>query len=438
METKQVDVLIVGTGASGLFAALHLPKDKNILMITKDEVEHSDSYLAQGGICVLHDENDYDSFMEDTLKAGHYENRRESVDIMIRSSRGVINELIGYGVDFAKKDGELDYTREGCHSRPRILFHEDITGKEITRNLLKAVQKLPNVTILEYTTMLDIIEENNTCLGVLVQDNKSSEYTAIKAKQVILASGGIGGLYKHSTNYSHLTGDAIAIALRHNIELENPDYIQIHPTSLYSEKPGRSFLISESVRGEGAKLYGKDGKRFANEVLPRDLMTAEIKKQMKKDQMPYVWLDMTVLGQDEIRNHFPHIYEKCLEEGYDVTKQWIPIVPAQHYYMGGIHVDKYSKTTMENLYAVGETSCNGVHGANRLASNSLLEGLVFAKRAAHEITNNLAKQVANDVDDNFMALAQKSQEYLTYQGTKLANVYKETVLNEIEKVRLSR
>lgn len=438
METKQVDVLIVGTGASGLFAALHLPKDKNILMITKDEVEHSDSYLAQGGICVLHDENDYDSFMEDTLKAGHYENRRESVDIMIRSSRGVINELIGYGVDFAKKDGELDYTREGCHSRPRILFHEDITGKEITRNLLKAVQKLPNVTILEYTTMLDIIEENNTCLGVLVQDNKSSEYTAIKAKQVILASGGIGGLYKHSTNYSHLTGDAIAIALRHNIELENPDYIQIHPTSLYSEKPGRSFLISESVRGEGAKLYGKDGKRFANEVLPRDLMTAEIKKQMKKDQMPYVWLDMTVLGQDEIRNHFPHIYEKCLEEGYDVTKQWIPIVPAQHYYMGGIHVDKYSKTTMENLYAVGETSCNGVHGANRLASNSLLEGLVFAKRTAHEITNDLAKQVANDVDDNFMALAQKSQEYLTHQGTKLANVYKETVLNEIEKVRLSR
>ena len=437
-KTKQTDVLIVGTGASGLFAALHLPKDKNILMITKDEVEHSDSYLAQGGICVLHDENDYDSFMEDTLKAGHYENRRESVDIMIRSSRGVINELIGYGVDFAKKDGELDYTREGCHSRPRILFHEDITGKEITRNLLKAVQKLPNVTILEYTTMLDIIEENNTCLGVLVQDNKSNEYTAIKAKQVILASGGIGGLYKHSTNYSHLTGDAIAIALRHNIELENPDYIQIHPTSLYSEKPGRSFLISESVRGEGAKLYGKDGKRFANEVLPRDLMTAEIKKQMKKDQMPYVWLDMTVLGQDEIRNHFPHIYEKCLEEGYDVTKQWIPIVPAQHYYMGGIHVDKYSKTTMENLYAVGETSCNGVHGANRLASNSLLEGLVFAKRTAHEITNDLAKQVANDVDDNFMALAQKSQEYLTHQGTKLANVYKETVLNEIEKVRLSR
>lgn len=379
MQNYKTDILIVGTGASGLFAALHCPSDKNILMITKDAVENSDSFLAQGGICVLRDENDYDSFMEDTLKAGHYENRRESVDIMIRSSREVINELIGYGVDFARQEnGELNYTREGCHSKARILFHEDITGKEITRNLLKAVQKLPNVHILEYVTMLDLIEQDNTCFGILAKD-KNDEYLTIEADNTILASGGIGGLYEHSTNYPHLTGDAIAIALRHNIKLENPDYVQIHPTSLYTNKPGRSFLISESVRGEGAKLYGKDGKRFANEVLPRDLMTAEIKKQMAKDNMPYVWLDMTVLGKDVILNHFPHIYEKCLEEGFDVTKQWIPIVPAQHYYMGGIHVDKYSKTTMNNLYAVGETSCNGVHGANRLASNSLLEGLVFAK-----------------------------------------------------------
>lgn len=394
MQNYKTDILIVGTGASGLFAALHCPSDKNILMITKDAVENSDSFLAQGGICVLRDENDYNSFMEDTLKAGHYENRRESVDIMIRSSREVINELIGYGVDFARQEnGELNYTREGCHSKARILFHEDITGKEITRNLLKAVQKLPNVHILEYVTMLDLIEQDNTCFGILAKD-KNDEYLTIEADNTILASGGIGGLYEHSTNYPHLTGDAIAIALRHNIKLENPDYVQIHPTSLYTNKPGRSFLISESVRGEGAKLYGKDGKRFANEVLPRDLMTAEIKKQMAKDKTPYVWLDMTVLGKDVILNHFPHIYEKCLEEGFDVTKQWIPIVPAQHYYMGGIHVDKYSKTTMNNLYAVGETSCNGVHGANRLASNSLLEGLVFAKRAVnmmkmHNIKNTI-------------------------------------------------
>lgn len=437
MQNYKTDILIVGTGASGLFAALHCPSDKNILMITKDAVENSDSFLAQGGICVLRDENDYDSFMEDTLKAGHYENRRESVDIMIRSSREVINELIGYGVDFAKQaNGELNYTREGCHSKARILFHEDITGKEITRNLLKAVQKLPNVHILEYVTMLDLIEQDNTCFGILAKD-KNDEYLTIEADNTILASGGIGGLYEHSTNYPHLTGDAIAIALRHNIKLENPDYVQIHPTSLYTNKPGRSFLISESVRGEGAKLYGKDGRRFANEVLPRDLMTAEIKKQMAKDNMPYVWLDMTVLGKDVILNHFPHIYEKCLEEGFDVTKQWIPIVPAQHYYMGGIHVDKYSKTTMNNLYAVGETSCNGVHGANRLASNSLLEGLVFAKRAVNKIHDDEnAQHKKYDID--FAQLANNVQQNIDREKIILAQEYKKAIFNEMDKVRSAR
>lgn len=437
MQNYKTDILIVGTGASGLFAALHCPSDKNILMITKDAVENSDSFLAQGGICVLRDENDYNSFMEDTLKAGHYENRRESVDIMIRSSREVINELIGYGVDFARQEnGELNYTREGCHSKARILFHEDITGKEITRNLLKAVQKLPNVHILEYVTMLDLIEQDNTCFGILAKD-KNDEYLTIEADNTILASGGIGGLYEHSTNYPHLTGDAIAIALRHNIKLENSDYVQIHPTSLYTNKPGRSFLISESVRGEGAKLYGKDGKRFANEVLPRDLMTAEIKKQMAKDNMPYVWLDMTVLGKDVILNHFPHIYEKCLEEGFDVTKQWIPIVPAQHYYMGGIHVDKYSKTTMNNLYAVGETSCNGVHGANRLASNSLLEGLVFAKRAVNKIHDDEnAQHKKYDID--FAQLANNVQQNIDREKIILAQEYKKAIFNEMDKVRNAR
>lgn len=437
MQNYKTDILIVGTGASGLFAALHCPSDKNILMITKDAVENSDSFLAQGGICVLRDENDYNSFMEDTLKAGHYENRRESVDIMIRSSREVINELIGYGVDFARQEnGELNYTREGCHSKARILFHEDITGKEITRNLLKAVQKLPNVHILEYVTMLDLIEQDNTCFGILAKD-KNDEYLTIEADNTILASGGIGGLYEHSTNYPHLTGDAIAIALRHNIKLENPDYVQIHPTSLYTNKPGRSFLVSESVRGEGAKLYGKDGKRFANEVLPRDLMTAEIKKQMAKDKTPYVWLDMTVLGKDVILNHFPHIYEKCLEEGFDVTKQWIPIVPAQHYYMGGIHVDKYSKTTMNNLYAVGETSCNGVHGANRLASNSLLEGLVFAKRAVNKIHDGEnAQHKKYDID--FAQLANNVQQNIDRKKIILAQEYKKAIFNEMDKVRSAR
>ena len=435
MKTIQTDILIVGTGASGLFAALHVPEDRQVLMITKDEVEHSDSFLAQGGICVLRDDTDYDSFMEDTLKAGHYENRVESVDIMIRSSRDVIRELVDYGVDFAKKDGEFDYTREGCHSKPRILFHEDITGEEITSKLLKAVRTRSNVTILEHVTMLDLVEKDNRCYGV-VASKEDGEDCFLEAEYTILATGGIGGLYKHSTNYPHLTGDALALALRHHIELEHIDYIQIHPTTLYSKKPGRRFLISESVRGEGAKLYGADGKRFANEVLPRDLLTAEIRKQMEKDQTPYVWLDMTVLGEEVIKSHFPHIYERCLEEGYDVTKDWIPVVPAQHYFMGGIHVDKHSKTSMEHLYAVGETSCNGVHGANRLASNSLLESLVFGARAARHLTETWEENDASREETAGVAEAAEAQ--IQKEKDRLPQIYREEVLDEIERVRKAR
>lgn len=436
MEIKKTDILIVGTGASGLFAALHMPSDKEVLMITKDTAEHSDSYLAQGGICVQRDEEDFDSFLEDTLKAGHYENRRESVEIMIRSSRKIIDELIGLGVDFARKDGKLDYTREGCHSKPRILFHEDITGQEITSKLLQAVRKLPNVTILEQVTMLDLIEKENQCLGIAAK-REDGTVLGISAGETIFASGGIGGLYTHSTNYPHLTGDALAIALRHGVELEHIDYIQIHPTTLYSQKPGRRFLISESVRGEGAKLYNAKGQRFANEVLPRDLLTEAIRKQMREDQKPYVWLDMTCLGEQVILGHFPHIYQRCLEEGYDVTRQWIPVVPAQHYFMGGIHVDSDSRTTMEHLYAVGETSCNGVHGANRLASNSLLESLVFARRAAEKIGCG-AWETDPDKETGFMEIYRKTEAEIHRQEKNLAQIYKQEVLEEIERERRAR
>lgn len=377
------DVVIVGTGVAGLFSALNLPSDRDIVMITKSDVESSDSFLAQGGICVLRDENDYDSYFEDTMAAGHYENRKESVDIMIRSSREIIDDLIGYGVEFARKDGRLAYTREGAHSRPRILFHEDITGKEITSKLLAQVKKLANVTMHEHTTMTDIIVENGQCAGIIA-DGRDGAMT-IRAPYTILASGGIGGKYRHSTNFPHLTGDAIDIAQKHGIRLEHLDYVQIHPTTLYSTEPGRRFLISESVRGEGAVLYNKDKERFVDELLPRDVVTKALKEQMKKDGTDYVWLSMEHIPKETILSHFPNIYRHCLEKGYDVTKECIPVVPAQHYFMGGIWVDSDSKTSMEHLYAVGETSCNGVHGANRLASNSLLESLVFAKRAAADI-----------------------------------------------------
>ena len=390
MKERKVDVVIVGTGVSGLFHALNLPEDKRILMLTKADLESSDSFLAQGGICVMRDETDYDSYFEDTMKAGHYENRKESVDIMIRSSREIIDDLVSYGVDFEKKDGEFCYTREGAHSKPRILFHEDITGKEITSKLLAQVKKRANVEILEYTTMTDIIEEAGKCCGIYAAE-QDGDQLKIEADYTIFASGGIGGLYEHSTNFPHLTGDALEVAKKHDIRLEHLDYVQIHPTTLYSEKPGRRFLISESVRGEGAVLYNKDKERFVNELLPRDVVTKAIREQMAKDGTKYVWLSMEHISSETILKHFPNIYEHCLEEGYDVTKECIPVVPAQHYFMGGIWVDRNSHTSMAHLFAVGETSCNGVHGANRLASNSLLESLVFAKRAANCITEEYAR-----------------------------------------------
>ena len=393
MEIK-TDVVIVGTGVGGAFSALNLPEDKQILMITKSDLESSDSFLAQGGICVLRDDEDYEGYFEDTMRAGHYENRKESVDIMIRSSQEIIHDLIEYGVDFAKKDGNLAFTREGAHSRPRILFHEDITGKEITSKLLMNVKKRKNVQIHEYTTMTDIIVKNGKCAGILAK-TADGEEMKIYAQDTIFASGGIGGRYQHSTNFPHLTGDALDISRKHGIRLEHLDYVQIHPTTLYSSKPGRRFLISESVRGEGAVLYNKDGERFVNELLPRDVVTKAIREQMEKDGTDHVWLSMENIDKNTLQEHFPNICERCREEGYDVTKEWIPVVPAQHYFMGGIWVDSDSRTSMEHLYAVGETSCNGVHGANRLASNSLLESLVFAKRAAHKISG--VKNAVNPV-----------------------------------------
>lgn len=381
---KRTDIVIVGSGCSGLYCALQLPREKKILIVTKSKAENSDSFLAQGGMCMLRDEEDYKSYFDDTMRAGHYENDKKSVEIMIRSSQDVVHDLLDYGVRFQKdSDGNLMFTREGAHSRKRILFHEDVTGKEITSTLLAQVRRLPNVTIIENTTMLDIISKDNVCNGIVVE-TENHELEEIIADVTVMATGGIGGLYQHSTNFQHLTGDALAIALRHKVELENINYIQIHPTTLYADE-SRSFLISESVRGEGAKLYDKHMNRFVDELLPRDLLTEAILKQMEKDGTDYVWEDLRTIPEQELQEHFPNIVQHCLEMGFDVTKECIPVVPAQHYFMGGVKVDHNSKSSMERLYAVGETACNGVHGKNRLASNSLLESLVFAKRAAKAI-----------------------------------------------------
>ena len=419
------DILIVGSGCAGLYCALNLPKDKQITIITKSDAESNDSYLAQGGMCMLKAESDYQPFFEDTLKAGHYENDKTSVEIMIRTSPEIVSDLLSYGAVFQRdQNGELAFTREGAHSQKRIIYHEDVTGKEITNTLLRKVREQHNISIMEYTTLLDIIEKDNICYGAVIQ-LANGDIEVVQSDYTVLATGGIGGLYKHSTNYRHLTGDAQAIAIKHGIGLKDMDYVQIHPTTLYAEE-GRSFLISESVRGEGAVLRNKAGERFVNELLPRDLLTIEIWKQMEKDGTEFVWEDLRTIPEDELQEHFPNIIEHCKEMGYDVTKECIPVVPAQHYFMGGIRVDYHSKTSMEQLYAIGETACNGVHGRNRLASNSLLESLVFAKRAAKDIANTY---------DSVTAVPEILINPSTYDGYQ--EKYKELVLAAIEKEKLS-
>ena len=416
------DVIIVGTGAAGLFAGLCLPVNLNVLMITKDKMENSDSYLAQGGICTLKSADDFDAFYQDTLKAGRNENNPESVRIMIQQSPQIMKDLMDYGVKFDRdSEGNLAYTREGAHSEFRILHHQDVTGKEITSKLIRQVKLRNNITVIEDATMLDIISENNKVSGIIMENN--SDIVQINAKVVILATGGIGGLFKHSTNFRHITGDSFAIALRNNIQLENINYIQIHPTTLYTTKPGRSFLISESVRGEGAYLLNCKMERFVNELLPRDIVSNAIKNEMDKYNMPYVYLSVLHMDHQQIHTRFPHIYDRCLKEGYDMYKEPIPVVPAQHYLMGGIKSDTFGKTSMKNLYAVGETACNGVHGANRLASNSLLESLVFAKRAARVIKDEIENI---DFDPKYVDVSKYDRDRLMKENRNL-------IMNEIKR-----
>lgn len=402
MKPQKYDAIIVGTGVAGLFAGLCLPAHLKILMITKDEIENSDSYLAQGGISTLKEPDDFEDYYEDTMRAGHYENNPDSVRIMIESSRQIINDLIHYGVEFDKDpEGNLAYTREAAHSTFRILHHDDLTGKEIMIKLIENVAKRKNIEVRKFTTMMDLLQKDNTCCGIVARD-KAGVVSSIYAKTVILATGGIGGLFKNSTNFRHICGDSFGIALAHGVEMENLNYIQIHPTTLYSKKEGRKFLISESVRGEGAVLLNEDHRRFVNELLPRDTVTNEIKKEMERQGTDHVYLTMRHMSREQVEKRFPNIFKRCLEEGYDLSKDYVPVTPAQHYIMGGIKVTVNGETSMKNLYAVGETACNGVHGANRLASNSLLESLVFSKRAAHVIEETIAdiKELEVTVDLN--------------------------------------
>lgn len=383
------DVLIVGSGVAGLYCALNLNPELNVTVISKSTMDNNNTYLAQGGISTALNEADIKPFVEDTMKAGKYKNREEAVQVLAEESIENISQIVEeYGMPLDMEDGKIDYTREGAHRVNRIVHCKDNTGEIVFKTLYKAALTRNNIEMIEDATLLDIITEDGKCIGARVF--KDGEEVHIFAKDVVLACGGIGGLFKNSTNQRHLTGDGIAIALKNGVEVENLNYIQIHPTAFYEENSnGRRMLISESLRGEGALLKNKDGERFVDELLPRDVVSHAIFEQMKKDGTDYVYLDARHLGEEYLKNRFTFIYNGCLERGTNIGTDLIKISPAQHYFMGGIHVDLNSKTTMDHLYAVGEVSCTGVHGANRLASNSLLEGLVFSKRAANDINAHI-------------------------------------------------
>ena len=420
----KTDAVIVGSGVAGLFAALCLPESKKVLVITKEDLKECDSYLAQGGVCVLKDIKDFDCYFEDTMRAGHYENNPESVRVMIESSPDVISTLIQLGVQFdTDSSGSYDYTREGAHRRNRILHHKDETGKEITATLLSIAKKRKNITFIAQTTMIDLIEKDNICYGIVCED-EYGERGAILAKDIILATGGIGGLFKNSTNFPHITGDAFALALKHGIEMKDINYIQIHPTTLYSKKSGRRFLISESVRGEGAILLNDNGERFTDELQPRDVVTDAICKEMEKFGTDHVYITLPTMTSEQAQKRFPNIFEACMEEGYDITKDKVPVTPGQHYMMGGIKTDINGRTSMAHLFAVGETACNGVHGKNRLASNSLLESLVFSKRAADLIAKDSSEKETYAPQTDWDSLPPKAQR---------EKEFRDLIMNEIKR-----
>ncbi|HAT4208489.1 TPA: L-aspartate oxidase [Clostridium perfringens] len=383
---RVADVLIVGSGVAGLYASLNLREDLEIIMVSKKSVNLCNSSLAQGGIAVARGKEDFQSFIEDTLKAGKYENNIDSVRVLVEESMDNINKLIDLGANFEKDENGVLFTKEGAHEINRIVYHKDITGKHVEDILLENVKRRKNIKIIEDCEMVDIYHRGNRCIGALF--NKDGQDLSIYAKVVILATGGIGGLFKKSTNERIITGDSIGVAIRNNIEIKDLSYIQIHPTAFFSKKSEeKRFLISESVRGEGGKLINCNGERFVDELLPRDIVSKKIYEEMKKTNSNNVFLDVSFMEKSFLQKRFPNIYNKCLEEGIDISKEPIPVAPAQHYFMGGIKVDLNGKTSMENLYAFGETSCTGVHGANRLASNSLLEALVFSRRGALEINS---------------------------------------------------
>ncbi len=388
---RKYTVVVVGSGIAGLYAALNFPQDVDVLVLSKKERHQSNSSLAQGGVaCVLDLENDsYDLHIEDTLIAGGRQNDIDAVTQLVKEGPADVLKTIEYGVCYDRdENGELIKTLEGGHCRRRIVHHKDTSGKEMVDKLVAAVEKLSNVTIADETMVTSMIRvKNGFKIDVLQGDNVKEIY----ADFCLLASGGIGRVYKYTTNPSVATGDGIRLAYEMGATIKNLSYVQFHPTA-FNGANREQFLISEAVRGEGAYLLNCNKERFMDrydsrlELAPRDVVSRSIIMESRRLGSNNFYLDIRYKGEDFIKNRFPGIYAGCLQQGVDISKDLIPVFPCQHYLMGGIEVDLNARTTLPRLYAAGECACSGVHGKNRLASNSLLEALVYGRRAAEDIT----------------------------------------------------
>jgi L-aspartate oxidase len=395
------DFLIIGTGISGLYSAYLLSEYGRVVLVTKADVAETNTSYAQGGIASVLDSTDsFEKHIEDTLIAGAGLCDPESVRVLVTEGPNHIRKLMELGAQFEKDiTGKLDLGREGGHSERRIVHRGDYTGREIELALVRAVRER-GIEIHEHSSVVELIMRENSlneaeragtprCYGAYVYDRNTWKIDIFRAPYTILATGGAGQVYLHNTNSQVATGDGVALAYRAGAVIANMEFYQFHPTSLYS--PGHpTFLITEAIRGYGGVLRGYDGEPFMQkydprmELAPRDIVARAIDAELKKSGSPHVWLDVTHKPAREIMEKFPSIYETCLNRGIDITKEMIPVVPAAHYMCGGVRTDLFGATTLEGLFAVGEVSCTGVHGGNRLASNSLLEGLVFGGRiAAH-------------------------------------------------------
>lgn len=397
--SNNYDVIIVGTGAGGLYSALNLPEKLKILLITKREMILCNSALAQGGIAAVYKPTDDNIQLhtKDTLIAGGYKNNPDSLKILVTEAAHEIEEIIGYGVDFDKdENGNYHKTLEGGHCRHRIFHHRDSTGFEITSKLQEAVKRSPNIDILENALLCGL---KKTGTGFSADISINDDHSVYNSRYVILATGGIGRIYEYTTNSAIATGDGITAAYELGANIKNLSLIQFHPTAFNNKHTRECFLISEAVRGEGAYLLNCDGERFMQnyderlELAPRDVVSHSIIMESRRTESDDFYLDISHKDPEFIKQRFPMIYKYLLEQGIDMTKDRIPIYPCQHYLMGGINVNTHARTSVDGLYAVGECSHTGVHGNNRLASNSLLEALVFGRQAAEDIAERLSGEL---------------------------------------------